>query len=82
MELSTETILTRAPDVILDLRYGRSVPPGEIEAQRRVWNTLPSVPAVRTNRVYVLVGDEFVVPGPRIVLAAQRFAQALHPGAR
>ena len=40
----------------------------------------PSVPAVQNNRVYLLGGDEFVVPGPRIVIAAERFARALHPG--
>lgn len=79
VELSTETILRRAPEAIIDLRYGAPVPAAEIEAQRRVWNVVPSVPAVRNNRVYVLVGDEFVVPGPRIVLAAERFARALHP---
>jgi hypothetical protein len=26
-----------------------------------------------------MVGDEFVVPGPRIVSAAERFARVLHP---
>jgi hypothetical protein len=31
--------------------------------------------------VYLLIGDEFVVPGPRVVLAAERFARALHPDA-
>ena len=80
VEMSTEMILTRAPDAIIDLRYGSSMPPDEMEAERRVWNALPSVPAVKNNRVYVLVGDEFVVPGPRIVLAADRLARALHPG--
>ncbi len=82
VELSTETILMRAPEVIIDLRYGAPVPADQVEAQRRVWNVVPSVPAVRNNRVYVLVGDEFVVPGPRIVLAAERFARTLHPEAR
>jgi hypothetical protein len=28
-----------------------------------------------------MVGDEFVVPGPRIVSAAERFARVLHPDA-
>jgi ABC-type Fe3+-hydroxamate transport system substrate-binding protein len=37
------------------------------------------VPAVRNNRVFLLGGDEFVVPGPRIVIAADRFARTLHP---
>jgi iron complex transport system substrate-binding protein len=82
VEMSTEMILTRAPEVILELHYGDSLKPERFDAERRVWNALPSVPAVRNNRVYLLGGDEFVVPGPRIVLAAERFARTLHPEAR
>jgi len=82
VELSTETILARAPEVILDLRYGSSSTREELDAQRRAWRVLPAVPAVRNNRVFVLAGDEFVVPGPRIVVAAERFARTLHPEVR
>jgi cobalamin transport system substrate-binding protein len=79
--MSTEMILTRAPDAIIELHYGTSVRPDNLDAERRVWNAVPSVPAVKSGRVYLLVGDEFVVPGPRIVIAAERFARALHPEA-
>jgi len=81
VDMSTEMILTRAPDVIVELHYGEQLTPERLEAERRAWNALPSVPAVRNGRVYLLVGDEFVVPGPRIAVAADRFARALHPEA-
>ena len=77
--MSTEMVLRRAPDVIIELHYGSSLAPSGLEAERRVWNALPAVPAVKSGRVYQLVGDEFVVPGPRIVEATERFARALHP---
>lgn len=79
VQLGSETILARAPEVIIELHYGASVRTDRLDAQRLVWNALPSVPAVRNKRVHLLVGDEFVVPGPRIVLAAERFAKVLHP---
>ena len=79
VDMSTEMILMRAPEVILELHYGDSLTPDRMDAERRVWNALPAVPAVKNNRVYLLVGDEFVVPGPRIVMAAERFARTLHP---
>jgi iron complex transport system substrate-binding protein len=79
VEMSTEMVLARAPDVIIELHYGTSLPAARVDAERRVWNTLASVPAVKNNRVYLLTGDEFVVPGPRIVIAADRFAHTLHP---
>jgi ABC-type Fe3+-hydroxamate transport system substrate-binding protein len=72
-------ILRRAPEVIIELHYGESLKSERMDDERNVWNALPSVPAVKNNRVYLLRGDEFVVPGPRIVTAAERFAQALHP---
>ena len=31
------------------------------------------------GRVLVLTGDEFVVPGPRVVDATRKLARALHP---
>jgi len=79
--MSTEMVLARAPDVIIELQYGDSPRRQQIDDKTRVWDALPSVPAVRRKQVHLLVGDEFVVPGPRIVQAAERFARVLHPDA-
>lgn len=81
VDMSTEMILMRAPEVIIELHYGDSVKPEIFDAERRVWNALASVPAVKNQRVYLLDGLEFVVPGPRIVIAAERIARTLHPEA-
>ncbi len=81
VDMSTEMILTRAPEVIVELHYGQAAASVRLEAERLVWNALASVPAVRNGRVHLLVGDEFVVPGPRIAVAADRFARTLHPEA-
>jgi iron complex transport system substrate-binding protein len=81
VSMSTEMLLTRAPEIILDLHYGNSLTADRLDAERQIWRALPSVPAVRDNRVHVLIGDEFVVPGPRIVAAAKRLARTLHPAA-
>lgn len=79
VDMSTEMILRRAPEVIIELHYGDSLKQERLDDERKVWSALPSVPAVKNNRVYLMRGDEFVVPGPRIVIAAERFAQTLHP---
>ena len=41
--------------------------------------TLPALPAVRKGRVALLVGDRFVVPGPRLADAAEAIADVIHP---
>jgi iron complex transport system substrate-binding protein len=75
---STEMILARAPEVIIELRYaGEAISSADL----RAWNAVPSVPAVRNHRIYLLQGEEFVVPGPRVGAATARLSQTLHPEA-
>jgi iron complex transport system substrate-binding protein len=81
LQAGTELILARRPDVIIELRYGDNVRTAAIPGQMQAWNALASVPAVKNGRVYSLVGDEFVTPGPRVIDAIQRLAQTLHPEA-
>jgi len=79
VEMTTEMVLARAPDVIIELRYARDDATGPSDLSQ--WNTLGSIPAVRNHRVYMLRGEEFVVPGPRVVEATERLARTLHPQA-
>lgn len=81
VDVSTEMLLTRAPEVVVELHHGGDLTAGRIEPERKVWDRLATMPAVKTGRVYLLVGDEFVVPGPRVVAATERLAQTLHPEA-
>ena len=81
VQATTEAILTSAPDVIIELRYTGDMAPDALDRERLTWNGLSAVPAVRTGRVHFLVGDEFVVPGPRIGEATERMARAIHPEA-
>jgi iron complex transport system substrate-binding protein len=81
VQASSEMLLARRPEVIIELRYGDSAATADIPNELLVWNALASVPAVRNHRIHALVGDEFVVPGPRVVEATRKLANALHPGA-
>jgi iron complex transport system substrate-binding protein len=81
VQATTELILARAPEVILELhaedfrdREGTGVRM-EIES----WSPLVSVPAVKNGRVIILTGKSLVVPGPRVADGVERMAQALHP---
>jgi iron complex transport system substrate-binding protein len=77
---SSETLLRRAPDVLLELRATQ--PAGDYPAgDVAVWNTLASIPAVRDHRVHTVVGDYVVVAGPRIAEGAEAIARVLHPDA-
>jgi iron complex transport system substrate-binding protein len=78
---STETILARAPEVILEVRAEGLIAEREVVAEQQVWSTLGAVPAVRNGRVHFLSGDHLVVPGPRLAAGSEAFARAIHPDA-
>jgi iron complex transport system substrate-binding protein len=77
VQATTELILARRPEVVIELQSPglSSVIEGDT-----AWNALASVPAVRAKRVTVMVGDQFVVPGPRVADAIEALARVLHPG--
>jgi len=76
IQMSTEMVLDRSPEVIVELRYS---PEDVSSTDMGAWNRLASVPAVKNHRVILLTGEEFVVPGPRVGDATRRLAAALHP---
>ena len=78
---STETILARAPDVILEVRAEGLIAAREVVGESEVWSALASVPAVRNRRIHFLSGDYLVVPGPRFAAATAALARVLHPDA-
>ena len=81
VQVTTETLLGIAPEAIVDLRYSGEIRPEDIPLERAAWAVLPALPAVRSGRIHVLVGDEFVIPGPRVAAATAKLARALHPDA-
>jgi iron complex transport system substrate-binding protein len=78
---SVETMLARAPEVILEVRATGLLASADVDQAKRAWGTLASVPAVQRGRIHILVGEHLVVPGPRVVHGTEAFARALHPDA-
>jgi len=76
---SNETMIVRAPEVIIEVHSGDSPSPDVLRKERAVWNGLPSVPAVRNNRVYLLYSSYLMAAGPRLGQAAEALARVLHP---
>lgn len=76
-----ETILARAPEMILEVRAEGLIPARALAGEREVWSSIGSIPAVRNGRVHFLAGDYLVVPGPRFAAATEALARVLHPAA-
>lgn len=78
VQATTEVILMRAPDAIVEIGIDTA---SSKERNLGAWNSLASIPAVRTHRIYQVRGDEMMNPGPRVAVAIRRIAEALHPEA-
>ena len=79
IQLTSEAILAGAPEVIIELTYANRVNSDNQSAQHSAWNQLSAIPAVRNQRVHLLLGAHFLQPGPRLAEATTAIAQALHP---
>jgi iron complex transport system substrate-binding protein len=83
--VSLEEVLSRNPDVIVDMGDMADTVGVTEEHKREVtslWERLSSVTAVKQHRVYAVASDVYVVPGPRVVEAAKAFFEMLHPDRR
>jgi iron complex transport system substrate-binding protein len=78
VQASSELILARAPEVILELRPTDIPAPDQQAAEMASWRTLASIPAVQNNRLHFLPGRSYVVPGPRVAEGAEAMARLLH----
>jgi iron complex transport system substrate-binding protein len=85
-EVSLEEVLSRNPDVIIDMGdmgdVGDAV--GGITEQHRreivsLWQRVPTISAVKQHQVFAIASEIYLVPGPRVVDAARSLFDMLHP---
>ena len=79
--ISMESIIRLDPDVIIDAGDMGDTP-DDRERRRamteKLWQAQTLVRAARTGHVHAITSDIFVVPGPRVVEAAETMARWLH----
>ncbi|HSG99567.1 MAG TPA: helical backbone metal receptor [candidate division Zixibacteria bacterium] len=74
---SAEGVAALNPDYIIDIfPGGEPIDRGFVLEQ---WRALSDVAAVRNNRIVILQGQEFVIPGPRFIGMLSETLAALHP---
>ena len=80
-KISLEAVLRLAPDAIVDMGDMAATTGVTEEHKRsvvRLWETQPGIRAVSQKKVFAVAADIFVVPGPRVVEAAEAFAAMLY----
>ena len=82
VQATAELLLTRAPDIIVEVHTFDRWSEDRIARERDVWKALPSLPAVRSGRIYVLQDERLAIPGPRVAEAVKLLADVLHQNRR
>ena len=77
-EASKETVVLRAPEVILEFRCGEPMTESRMDAYFKDWRTLPMLPAVRTGRIFFITESHGMRPGPRVAEVGWIIARLLH----
>lgn len=77
--ISLEGLFSLAPEVVVDLAPECADDPRQRAALAAAWRRHTEVPAVRDDRVYVLVDPALLVPGPRFVDTLEWLASVLNP---
>ena len=77
VQATSELILARRPEVIIELRADPMTPDAE-RKEVGTWDKLPSLPAVRAKRVYIITDPRTVIPGPRVAGGVEVIAARLH----
>ena len=82
-KVSVESIIGVNPDVLVDMG-DMAETTGVTDAHKRsvvaLWSHYSTLKAVQHGRVFAVASDIFVVPGPRVVDAAEAFERMLHTG--
>lgn len=77
VQATTELVLARRPEVIIELRAD-PMTPDEERRELATWNQLAALPAVRSKRVHLITDPRTVIPGPRVVEGVEIIAERLH----
>lgn len=80
--ISLEEVLSRDPEIIVDMTHGDAPTQAEVQAIQKLWARFPSIDAVERERVYIVTQKLFVVPGPRVVEAVRALYDLIHFGER
>ena len=78
-KISKESLVMLNPEAILDTSYaGNEFTTDTLRAVLRPWQSLPTIKAVKENRVYFITDPSITIPGPRMADSARYIADLLH----
>jgi len=75
--ITREAILTMNPELILERHLGGVASAEQKQAMIRLWDELPTLPAVRNGRVVVMDDDHMTINGVDLVNTGRKLARVV-----
>ncbi len=75
--ISKESLLERQPEVIIELQGEGMIGKQQMARLLDTWSSMFSLPAVKNRKVYAVGSTYALIPGPRVVNLAEKFADIL-----
>jgi len=76
-EVSTEEILARQPEIIIDMMPGSVLSQKNHAARLNLWQRFSTVPAIKSSRIFILTQDFLLIPGPRMIKTIHVFKEKI-----
>lgn len=76
-QISRETILNRDVQLIIEFKSNGSWDEARLTANRREWQGLSQMAAVRDQAIFIIHGDYALIPGPRMYLLCRDYYDIL-----
>ncbi len=77
-EASKESVVMKAPDVIIEFHCGEGLTQNQQDAFYADWKALSTLPAVQSGRIFLITESHGMRPGPRVGEIARLIASKLH----
>jgi ABC-type Fe3+-hydroxamate transport system substrate-binding protein len=74
--LNREDLIKRNPQLVVEFKSNKNQTLEMEEANKKEWHDL-NIAAVKNDQIYVITGNEFLIPGPRMYMLAKKYHNIL-----
>lgn len=74
--ISREAVLARNPDIIIEFRPD-TLSAEQLAANRDEWKSFERINAYRNRHIYVISGNHYLIPGPRVYRLARQLSRII-----
>ncbi len=76
VQVNREDLLTVDPEIIIEFKPNKNWSLEQENLNKTEWNNL-KISAVKNSNIFIIQGEKFLIPGPRMYILAKRYRQII-----